>query len=101
MGDKRSYDPAWFARLADIEDRHFWFRARNEVIAALARQITRGLEPGYRVLEVGCGTGNVLRFLEKACPQGTVIGMDLFGEGLAFARRRTKCPLVQGDMAGA
>lgn len=94
----RSYDPSYFAYLGAIEDQHFWFRARNKVIATLVRQIISNLPSGYRVLEVGCGTGNVLRVLERACPRGIVIGMDLFAEGLQYARLRTSCPLVQGDI---
>ena len=94
----QSYDPKFFCELAQIEDRHFWFRSRNRIIATLAEQITRNWRDGYRVLEVGCGTGNVLRALEKACPRGTVVGMDLFAEGLAFARTRTACSLVRGDI---
>lgn len=94
----RSYDPSYFALLFAIEDRHFWFRARNRIIAGLVSQITANLASGYRVLEVGCGTGNVLRALEQACPRGTVVGMDLFVEGLQHARRRTSCRLVVGDV---
>ncbi len=97
----QSYDPSYFARLFAIEDRHFWFCARNQVISTIARQLADDLAEGYRVLEVGCGTGNVLRFLECACPRGTVIGMDLFGDGLRYARQRTSCALVQGDMHAA
>ena len=95
---RQSYDPKFFSELARIENKHFWFRTRNRVIATLTEQITRNLPDGYRVLEVGCGTGNVLRALEQACPRGIVIGMDLFAEGLAFARTRTSCPLVQGNL---
>jgi SAM-dependent methyltransferase len=94
----RPYDPAHFEPLARIEDRHFWFRARNRVIEAVIRPIVAGLPRGYRVLEVGCGTGNVLRVLDRACREGTVVGMDLFAEGLRFARGRTRRPLVQGDV---
>ncbi len=97
-GPASNYDPHYFAPLFAIEDRHFWFRARNRVLAALAGQVVQGLPPAYRVLEVGCGTGNVLRVLEQVCPGGTVVGMDLFAEGLAYARRRCSCALVQGDM---
>ena len=92
-----SYDPAYFSELARLEDRHFWFRARNRLIEGLVRRIVRPLPPGYRALEVGCGNGNVLRRLERACPHGVTIGMDFFREGLQFARQRTGCPLVQGD----
>lgn len=94
----QSYDPSYFPRLFAIEDRHFWFRARNRVIATLVGQVTAALRPGYRVLEVGCGTGSVLRVLERACTRGTLVGMDLFAEGLQYARQRTSCPLVQGDI---
>ena len=93
-----SYDPAYFSRLFKIEDEHFWFAARNKSIAAIARRLERELQPGYRVLEVGCGTGNVLRVLKQVYTRGTVAGMDLFGEGLAFARARTSCALVQADV---
>lgn len=96
--EKAGYDPAYFAPLARIEDRHFWFRARNRAIEGLARQLESGLAGGYRVLEVGCGTGNVLRVLRRVCVRGTTLGMDLFADGLRFAQRRTDAPLLQGDV---
>ncbi len=95
---RQSYDPEFFSQLARIESQHFWFRTRNRVIATLTEQITRDLPDDYRVLEVGCGTGNVLCALEQACPRGIVVGMDLFAEGLAFARTRTSCSLVRGNL---
>ena len=100
MGESpaQSYDPAFFDPLALIEEKHFWFRARARVIAAMARTCAAGLAPGYRVLEIGCGTGNILRALQDACAQGVVTGMDLFAGGLVHARRRSNCPLVQGDV---
>ena len=94
---REAYDPSFFENLAAAEDRHFWFRARNRVIGTLAAQLTAGLPPGFRVLEVGCGTGAVLRALERACPRGTVVGMDFFGEGLRHAHRRGS-RLVQADL---
>ncbi|MHC4777594.1 MAG: class I SAM-dependent methyltransferase, partial [Planctomycetota bacterium] len=88
-----------FPALFETEDRHFWFRARNRVIDALVASTVSRMEPGFLALEVGCGTGNVLRHLEKTCRRGRVVGMDLFAGGLRFARTRTSCPLVTGDMA--
>lgn len=93
-----SYDPAFFQHLFDVEDKHFWFRSRNRIIAALVRRLTSSYSENYRVLEVGCGTGNVLRVLSQICPNGSVIGMDLFAEGLKYAQNRTPAVLVQGDM---
>lgn len=94
----QSFDPTYFALLFQIEDRHFWFRARNQVVATVAKRLTAGMSRGYRVLEVGCGTGNVLRVLEQVCTSGTVVGVDLFSEGLHYARQRTDALLVQGDI---
>jgi SAM-dependent methyltransferase len=92
------YNPAHFEKLFAIEERHFWFRARANVIRALARKSIASLAPGYRVLEVGCGTGNVLRTLREACREGLVVGLDRFAEGLQFARMRNpETNLVQAD----
>jgi SAM-dependent methyltransferase len=93
-----SYDPDYFNPLFLAEDRHFWFRARNRIIADSLGKIIDALPDGYRMLEIGCGTGNVLRMLEKICGHGKVIGTDLYAEGLQFARRRVSCSLVQSDL---
>ena len=90
--------PAEFAELFAAEDRHFWFRARNETISTVIQQLTADLPNGYRVLEIGCGTGNVLRELVRVCTRGEVIGTDLFEEGLKFARTRVPCRIVQSDI---
>jgi SAM-dependent methyltransferase len=93
-----TYDPDYFVHLFAVEDRHFWFRARNRTISRIAEQLVAGLAPGYRVLEVGCGNGNTLRVLEQICRGGTVIGMDVFAEGLPYARGRVGCGLVRADI---
>jgi len=92
------YDAAYFAKLAAVEDRHFWFMSRNQVIGQVTRSLVNDLPGGYRMLEMGCGTGNVLRELEKVCDRGTVIGADLFDEGLAIAQQRVSCALVRSDI---
>jgi SAM-dependent methyltransferase len=95
--NQSGYAPEFFAELRAVEDRHFWFRARNYLIAALVERIVRRWPPRYRVLEVGCGNGNVLRHLVRVCRGATVVGMDLFAEGLRHARDRAACPVVQAN----
>ncbi len=93
-----TYDPRFFERLQAAEERHFWFLSRSRLIARLAEQLVSTLRPGYRVLEVGCGNGNVLGSLKPACARGTLVGLDFYLEGLRIARRRVACPLVRGDL---
>jgi SAM-dependent methyltransferase len=90
--------PLEFDRLFAAEQRHFWFRSRNRVLARVIGQLTAGLADGYRVLEVGCGNGNVLAELERVCARGEVVGSELFDEGLAHARRRVRCRLIRADV---
>jgi len=92
------YDPKHFELVFGVEDRHFWFRARNRALSEVVKSIHSVSESGYRVLEVGCGDGNTLRMLEQSCPDATLIGMDLFEEGLRYAQGRTRAPLVCGRM---
>jgi SAM-dependent methyltransferase len=92
------YDPRHFEAFVKIEDRHFWFLARNRALSAVVEGIVADLASGYRVLEVGCGDGNTLRMLEQTCVGSRPVGMDLFAEGLLYARRRTDALLVRGRM---
>lgn len=93
----QTYDPHHFSALVAIEERHAWFRARNEMIGERVAEVIADLPDGFRVLEVGCGSGSVLQVLERVCSRGEVVGLDLYEEGLHFARSRTNCTLVRGD----
>ena len=92
-----SYDPTFFEDLAQAERSHFWFQARAKAIAALIQPVVSSLPTNYRVLEIGCGTGNILRTLEQACPNAQVVGMDLYESGLQLARRDGAGSLVCAD----
>lgn len=89
------FDPQHFARLAEVEDRHFWFASRNRLLTGILRPIGAALPAHARALEIGTGTGNTLRVLKDAWPRATLVGLDLFREGFRVARQRTTAPLVQ------
>jgi SAM-dependent methyltransferase len=91
------FDPGFYAELYDAEDRHFWFRARNHIIEIVARSLIGDCKGQCRILEIGCGDGNTTRCLQRACKGATVIGMDLFAEGLRYARARGVRQVLQAD----
>ncbi len=57
---------------------------------------TVGLQPGWRVLDVGCGAGRHARAFMGAGAR--CFGLDLSGTLLRLARRVTDAPLIRADM---
>lgn len=81
-----------------VDRRHFWYRARSEVIAAAA---ARALGDGSAgpIVEVGCGNGAVLGALVRRFPGAAVVGLERFVEGASAAARRTGAPTAVADVA--
>ena len=76
------FKPEHFPRLAAIEQAHFWFRVRNELIQwALGNYF----QDAKSFFEVGCGTGFVLVGIRETFPGTRLVGSDIFTDGLAFA----------------
>lgn len=95
IDEQKEFSGERFGFLYDVEIENFWFKNRRELIYKFIKSFV----PDYgskRMLEVGCGTGNVLRYLNERginCE-----GADLFFEGLCFARKRISKPLYQIDV---
>jgi 2-polyprenyl-3-methyl-5-hydroxy-6-metoxy-1,4-benzoquinol methylase len=95
-----AYDEAGIQTLLAVEDRHFWFRARNQIISALVTPPIQRLAAGFRILEVGCGSGNVLRVLKtSAAGRGWVEGLEVSVPAAAVARERTGLTITNGHLA--
>lgn len=80
------YDPHYFESLPLVEDRHFWYVHRREVIRDALQHHVKDF--GRRPLfDVGCGSGGLLAWLAG---EGVPIagGCDAFPQGLRLARRR-------------
>jgi SAM-dependent methyltransferase len=84
-GTADSFDPEAFGSLAELEARSPWFNRRNELLIWALR---RHAPQARTLLEVGCGTGFVLRALRQALPELRVAGAELHLEGLRHARER-------------
>jgi len=92
------YDPHFFRTLPLVEGRHFWFRARREVIL----DALKAAVPDWRerpLFDVGCGTGGLLAFLAAA---GVPIAgaCDVYVDALKAARARVDAPLILVDEGG-
>jgi SAM-dependent methyltransferase len=89
------FEPAIFKKLAALEDNNFWFKSRNKLISDVIDEYCKS---ATSFMEVGCGTGFVLREIEARSQFDTVIGTELFVEGLKFAKARCSAStLIQMD----
>lgn len=96
---RAGFDARHYAHLAAAEDRHFWFTSRNQLLARVFQRIAAALPAGACALEIGTGTGNTLRVVERAAGASIVVGMDLFDEGFEWAARRCRrAHLVRGSV---
>jgi SAM-dependent methyltransferase len=78
-------DPQVFDELSELEAGYFWFVARGELIVGLANKF---FPEARRCLEIGCGTGAMLRELAASRRWERLVGSELHPAGLAHARRR-------------
>jgi ubiquinone/menaquinone biosynthesis C-methylase UbiE len=75
-----TFDPAFFEMLKKAEQSHFWFRVRRNWIFDFLRKYK---SPHCKILEVGCGTGNVSSYLAEK--NHDVIGCEYYKEALDMA----------------
>jgi ubiquinone/menaquinone biosynthesis C-methylase UbiE len=84
-----------YARIAAVEDDHWWYRTTRGIVADLLRRHVAGRN-GLRVLDAGCGPGGNGAWLAT---HGTVVGIDRSPEALHFVReRRARVRPVRGDV---
>ena len=73
-----------YREMAELDQRHWWYRARRAVLADLIR---REVSPprDARILEIGCGTGHNLEMLGGF---GQLDAIELDDESRAIAEKR-------------
>ena len=72
-----------YEQMAELDERHWWYRARREVLAALIKRLH--LPAKAKLLEIGCGTGHNLRMLGEF---GKVDALELDDEARGIAQKR-------------
>ena len=73
-----------YQQMAELDDRHWWYRARRRIIADLIRREVRP-PADAQILELGCGTGHNLAMLSGF---GHVEGLELDEEARALSEKR-------------
>ena len=77
-------DRAIFDRMAELDQTHWWYTARRQILSAF---IAREIRPpaGARILEIGCATGHNVPMLRRF---GTVDAVEMDGESRVTASKR-------------
>ena len=73
-----------YQQMAELDQCHWWYRARRQVLAALIRR-TATPPADARLLEIGCGTGHNLSMLGQF---GHVDALELDEEARLLAEQR-------------
>lgn len=82
---------AEYERMYALEDAHWWFIGRRTLALRL---LDRFAKAHPRCLDLGCGTGAVLRELAR---RGEATGLDMSPLAIGYSRRRGLERLVRGD----
>lgn len=94
---RHQYIPAlrfgWLTGLYDPIIR--WTMREDLFKPRLVEQV--GMQPGHRVLDLGCGTATLTILLKQHQPQSTVVGLD--GDPVVLARAREKAAEAGVDIS--
>jgi len=79
-----------YERVFRLQGVHWWYFSRMRFLDVLLR----GIPKRGRVLDVGCGPGSMLHYLQK---YGEVVGVDSHPPALEMARTHFSGELLEGD----
>ena len=86
-------DPALERWTFDAEERHWWYRGRRRVLAAVLDRLAP--PAGARILDAGCGSG---RNMVDLAARGAVVGLEPAPPSRAAARARGLGEVVEGSL---
>lgn len=73
-----------YENLYRLDDRHWWFRARKDIVLRLVDKYFRQ-KPDFRIFDIGFGTGMILQNLSK---YGEVWGIDSDEGAVVYAKEK-------------
>ncbi len=87
-------DRAVFDRMAELDQKHWWFTARRRILDQVIRRVVRP-PSAARILELGCGTGHNLDMLGAF---GNVEASELDDHARDLAAKRLGRPIEQAAL---
>jgi ubiquinone/menaquinone biosynthesis C-methylase UbiE len=78
----------------DIEQTYWWFVGKQFLVKRTLERLFQDRRGGDRILDIGCGTGIILKLLENF---GTSYGVELSRDAVQFLRNRGLNLIVQSD----
>ena len=92
-----NYDSVFYEEIGKVEDNHFWFRHRKEVIVNLILRYA-GAPKGFRMLDVGSGTCSIAACIARSFSLSRVYCTDLNIQGLKDGRKKFGVRAAMLDM---
>lgn len=85
-----------YHKMAEVEDRMWFYRSLH---AHLHRVLAQRLGSGpHDLLDAGCGSGGLIRYLREGEPAWRVTGIDLSPVAVRLARARTQAAVAEGSV---
>ncbi|MCK5595253.1 class I SAM-dependent methyltransferase [bacterium] len=76
----------------EIEEKHWWYVGKRKIVSGLLKKFVS--KKDNRILDIGCGTGIVLKMLNK---YGLASGLDISHDALSFCKGRGLNSLFLGS----
>jgi SAM-dependent methyltransferase len=84
-----------YDRMAELDAKHWWYRARRDILHDLIERRINLPGTGARVLEIGCGTGHNLGMLGRF---GTVDAIEIDEAAREIAAKRLGKPVGEAPL---
>jgi SAM-dependent methyltransferase len=83
-------------RMASVEDSMWWYQGLHRWLLDTLRRYSS--MPIGLIVDAGCGSGGLLRYLDSSVGWATTCGVDIDASACALARGRTRAPIVQASV---
>lgn len=87
--DNDGLDSSAHHKLEKLQQGSFWFRVRNRLIQDAIKRFS---PTASEVLEIGCGSGFVLRGIRSVLPTAKLTATEIYSNGLLYAAQKVSSP---------